>query len=97
MPMSAWIALAALSVTVSIQGAGFAFFMGRLSQRVQSLEKTSDDEAGMFEKFIRLDEQMKVANKNLEQMDRHLQGINRQLANIATANFKSAIAGEHVG
>ncbi|MBI1405716.1 MAG: hypothetical protein GC145_06275 [Caulobacter sp.] len=95
MPLTAWIALAALFVTISLQGVGFAFFMGRLSQRVQSLEKTSDDEAGMFEKFIRLDEQMKVANKNLEAMDRHLQGINRQLANLGTANFKASLAGEH--
>lgn len=89
MSMPVGIALAGLFITISLQGAAFAFFMGRLTQRVITLEKAGEGDGDLSEKVIRLDEQMKVANKSLEQMDRHLQGINRQLANIATGAFKT--------
>lgn len=84
MPVAAWIALAGLFFTIVLQGAGFAFFMGRLSERTATLEREAKREAGLSEKVIRLEVQLEHANEKLDAMDRTLQGVNRQLANLAT-------------
>jgi hypothetical protein len=68
-----------------------AFWVGGLSQRVKQLEKESigDD---LRAKVIRLEVQMESAAATLEKVDRSLQGIHRQLANIASR--KSASLGD---
>jgi hypothetical protein len=83
MPLSAWIALAALFVTVTIQGLTFAFWAGRLSQRVTGLEKSGENDAGLGEKVIRLEVQMEHATEALRKVNSNLEGVNRQLGNIA--------------
>ncbi|MGA0604848.1 hypothetical protein ACO2Q0_02520 [Phenylobacterium sp. VNQ135] len=84
MPHAAWLALAGLFVTTLLQTAAFAFFMGRLFQKVEVLEKGAAGEAGVTEKVIRLEVEMKHANDQLASMNRHIEGVNRQLANLAT-------------
>ena len=83
MTMPAWIALAALFVSVSAYGAIFAFNLGRLSQRVQALEHSSEGDATVSEKVIRLTVEMEHANAALTKMGNQLEGVNRQLGNIA--------------
>lgn len=87
MPFPAWLALAGLAFTTLLQTATFAFFMGRLFQKVEALERAATGDASLNDKVIRLEVQMENANANLASMDRHLQGVNRQLANIATGQL----------
>lgn len=84
MPHSFWLALAGLAFTMILQGGAFAFFLGRLTERTATLEREAKREAGVSEKVIRLEVQLEHANENLDAMDRTLQGVNRQLANLAT-------------
>lgn len=84
MPPSAWIALGGLFFGMAVQGALFAFFMGRQSERIATLEREAKREAGLSEKVVRLEVQMENAIKEMESINRTLQGVNRQLATIAT-------------
>lgn len=84
MPVAAWFALAGLFLTVLLQGAAFAFFLGRLTERTSTLEREAKREAGLSEKVIRLEVQLEHANEKLDSLDRTMQGVNRQLANLAT-------------
>lgn len=84
MPLPAWLALAGLFFTTILQTAAFAFFMGRLFQKVEVLERASSGDASLNDKVIRLEVQMENANTNLASMTRQMEGVNRQLANLAT-------------
>jgi len=83
MTLPSWIALASLFVLISLQGLAFAFWAGRLSQRVTGLEKQGDGDATLAEKVIRLTVEMEHANASLLKMGNQLEGVNRQLGNIA--------------
>lgn len=84
MPVGAWISLAGLFVAVSVYGATFAFFLGRQSQRIATLESEAKREQGLAENVARLDERLKGAAEKIEHFDRTMQGVQRQLANLAT-------------
>lgn len=84
MPVAAWIALASVVFGMSMQAAVFAFFVGRLTERVATLEREAKREAGLSDKVTRLEVQMENAIKEMESVNRTLQGVNRQLATIAT-------------
>jgi hypothetical protein len=84
MPPSAWISLAGLFVAMSAYGATFSYFLGKQSQRITNLERDANREAGLSEKVTRLEVQVEHAVKELESLGRTMQGVNRQLANIAT-------------
>lgn len=58
--------------------AALCFWMGVLSQRVRQLEKDSDRGS-----LIELKVKMAAVEKTVGNIDSALQGINRQLANIA--------------
>ena len=60
-----------------------AFWVGGLSQRVKQLEKDAVGDE-MRDKLTRLDVHMENAQAALEKMERQLQVVHRQLANIAT-------------
>ncbi len=94
MPIAAWIALASLFVAVSIQGLLYAYFMGRLTQRVSSLESAGSRDAELFEKVIRLDERQQSGNDKLEALHRDMGNIQRQLANLSTKGGISPFAAE---
>lgn len=84
MPASAWLALGGLFLTVSLQGVAFAFFLGRQAERITALERDAKRDVGLSESVARLDERLKHATEQLERFDRGLQGVSRQLANLAT-------------
>lgn len=83
------VALGSLAVLVVGHIALTAFYFGKLSQRVASLEKESEGMAGVSEKVTRLEVQMDTAIKTLEKLDTHMVGAQRQLANIAARHFET--------
>lgn len=68
-----------------------AFWMGVLSQRVRQLEKDCD-RGSLLERVTRLEVKMDGADKKLDHIDTNMQGINRQLANIAMNKVGEAVA-----
>jgi hypothetical protein len=84
MPPAAWISLGGLFLAMSAYGATFAFFLGRQSERISTLEREAKRDVGLTESVARLDERLKHTTEQLERFDRGLQGVNRQLANLAT-------------
>ena len=87
MPVGAWIAMGGLSVTVCVYGATFAFFLGRQAERISTLEREAKREAGLAESVARLEERLRAQGEKLEHFDRTMQGMSRQLANIATSKM----------
>lgn len=81
--VSAWIGVASLAFTVLIQTALMAFWLGRLSQRVTSVEKAGEGRQDLADKVTRLTVEMEHANAALTKMGREMEGVNRQLGNIA--------------
>lgn len=67
-----------------------AFWMGVLSQRVRQLEKDSDRGA-VSTQVTRLEVKMETAEKKLDSIDSHLQGVARQLGNVAMGRVGQAI------
>lgn len=69
-----------------------AFWVGALSERVKTLRKDVDalngrheaevGEGGMLERMIRMEVNLENATKQLESLDRHMQGVQRQIANM---------------
>ncbi|MDB5458166.1 MAG: hypothetical protein JWP92_3751 [Caulobacter sp.] len=84
MPPAAWIALCGLFFAIAVQGAAFAYMLGRQAERIAVLERENKRDAGVSESVARLDERLKHTTEQLERFDRGLQGVNRQLANLAT-------------
>lgn len=80
---SAWIGVASLVFAFFLQTAAFAFWMGRLSQRVMSVEKAGEGRQDLADKVTRLTVEMEHANAALTKMGREMEGVNRQLGNIA--------------
>lgn len=83
MPPAAWIAFASLAFAVLGAVASGAFMLGRVSQRVTALEKRADDDAGLMEKVVTLEVEMKHANASLTKLSRDMEWVSRQLGNIA--------------
>lgn len=69
-----------------------AFWVGALSERVKNLRKDVDTlnarhdaemgEGGLLERVIRMGVNLENATKQLESLDRHMQGVQRQIANL---------------
>ena len=83
MPPSAWIALASLAAVIFIQTAVVAFALGRLFQRVMQVEVATADRGELSDKVTRLQVEMEHANAALSKVGREMEGVNRQLGNIA--------------
>ena len=83
MPPSAWIALASLAFGLLSAVATGAFMLGRVSQRVTALEDRAAEDAGLMAKVITLEVEMKHTNATLAKLAREMEGVNRQLGNIA--------------
>lgn len=81
--VSAWVGVLGLALGVFLQSIALSFWLGRLSQRLSTVERSTDDRAGVGDKVIRLEVQMEAANKTLEKVGREMEGVNRQLGNIA--------------
>lgn len=83
MPPSAWIALASLAAVMLIQTSVVAFALGRLVQRVATVEKASEDRGELSDKVTRLTVEMEHANNTLNKLVNNSENVNRQLGNIA--------------
>lgn len=69
-----------------------AFWVGSLSERVKNLRRDVDKvvaredaetgEGGMLERMIRMEIKLESATTQLESLDRHMQGVQRQFANL---------------
>lgn len=88
MPTTAWIAIASLGLAITVQTAAFAYFLGRLSQRVDGLSKAGEghgDVALAFAEFKgSVEATMKAQGGHIESIDRTMQGMQRTLSTLAT-------------
>ena len=91
MPPSAWIALASLAAVLFIQTAVVAFALGRLFQRVTQVETATADRGELSDKVTRLQVEMEHANAALSKVGREMEGVNRQLGNIAMNRVGAAV------
>lgn len=89
MPYSAWIGVASLAFTVLLQTAVLSFWLGRLSQRVLTIEKATEGNDGLMEKVVKLEVEMTHATAALDKVGREMEGIHRQLGNIAMGRVGS--------
>ncbi|MGH6979027.1 MAG: hypothetical protein ACRED4_07030 [Brevundimonas sp.] len=87
MTPSAWIALASLAAVLFVQTAVVAFALGRLFQRVTTVEKASDSMAVLADKVTRLSVQMEHMEGGVSKLGREMEGVNRQLGNLAMGHL----------
>lgn len=90
MPPSAWIALASLAAVMLVQTSVVAFALGRLVQRVATVEKASEDRSELSDKVTRLTVEMEHANNTLNKLVNNSENVNRQLGNIAMGRVGQA-------
>lgn len=83
-----------LGLVILVQTAAVAFFGGKLSQRMVSAEKRLGeqdtkiehklgDQSVLVEKVVRLQVQMEHSNTTLDKVSAAVEGVQRQLGNIA--------------
>lgn len=80
---SAWAGIVSLAFAILLQTAVLAFWLGRLSQRVLTLEAAGEGRQDTGDKVTRLTVEMEHANAALTKLGREMEGVNRQLGNIA--------------
>lgn len=94
MTLAPLLSLLALGFAILVQTALVAFFGGKMSQRMTSAEKRlgeqdtkidnkMGDHSVLVEKVVRLQVQMEHSNATQDKMAFTLEGVNRQLGNIA--------------
>lgn len=82
-----WISFASLAFTIFTSTAVLSFMLGRLSQRVTHVEQRTDSHGSVADKVTELGVEMRHANTTLSKQGSQLEGIHRQLANIATGRI----------
>jgi hypothetical protein len=90
MNAEAWLAFAALSLTMVLALVAFAFMLGVLSQRVKSLEDQRSREAGLGDRLVRLETLMEGFQPTLESINTHIVGLQRQVGNLASKRLGGA-------
>lgn len=86
--------LLSLGLAILVQTAVVAFFGGKISQRMTSAEKRLGeqdtkiehklgDQSVLVEKVVRLQVQMEHSNNTLDKVSASMEGVQRQLGNIA--------------
>ncbi|WP_296168734.1 hypothetical protein [uncultured Brevundimonas sp.] len=80
---SAWAGIVSLAFAILVQTAFFAFWLGRVSQRLMSLEEHSKGREDVADKVIRLTVEMEHVNAALGKLVNNSESVNRQLGNIA--------------
>lgn len=83
MEASTWIAFGSLAFGFVVQTALIAFWAGRMSQRVANVEQGLSINADLNNKVTRLCVEQEATSKALEKMGREMEGVHRQLGNIA--------------
>ncbi|MFC5370943.1 hypothetical protein ACFPIF_00150 [Brevundimonas faecalis] len=79
-----WLALASLCAGLFVQVAVFAFMLGRLSQRVTTLERDGSALQGIRDAVTKLTVQMETAQADITHISRDVSGLQRSLSNIVT-------------
>jgi hypothetical protein len=92
MTPSAWIALGSLAVALGVHAVVVAFMMGKLVQRVSNVEREVGDRASMNDTVIELKVKMGHVETEMQKQSAALEGIHRQLGNIAMNRI--GLAGE---
>lgn len=80
---SAWIALGSLGLVMIAHAVTAAFFAGKQSQRITNLERDVGDRNTMNDTVIELKVKMGHVETQLNKQSSTLEGIHRQLGNIA--------------
>ena len=84
MTPSVWVAMAGLFAGLFVQVAVFAFMLGRLSQRVNTLERDGSALQGIRDAVTKLTVQMDTAQGDISHISRDVSGLQRSLSNIVT-------------
>ncbi len=94
--MREYVPIFSFAVLLFIQSTGFAFWLGRLSAdhgaRLTKLEEMAKSEISTRDEVIRLRTIVDNLQKVMESMDRSMQGVQRQLANLANMKFNPGAA-----
>lgn len=90
--LSNGVALGSLFLAFVVQTATIAFWLGRMSQRVQAVEKGLEGHGDLTKTVTELKVEQSHTNRALDKLGREMEGVHRQLANIATGRI--GIAGE---
>lgn len=85
--VGSWVGVIGLAITFLIQSIAIAFWLGRLSQRVETVESKIESSDSLMSKVVKLEVKMDHVEIATSKAATALEGVNRQLANIATRNF----------
>lgn len=83
MTASAWVAVGSLGVGIILHMIAAAFFYGKQSQRLSHVEQAVGDRASTGDTVIELKVKMEHVEAQMQKQSASLEGINRQLGNIA--------------
>lgn len=92
MTTSLWIALASLAFAIEVQAIIAAFALGKAFQRISQVERDTEDRTSMAATVIELKVKMEHVEEQMRKQSSALEGINRQLGNIAMNRI--GLAGE---
>jgi hypothetical protein len=81
-----WIAFGSLLALLFVQTASIAYFLGTLSSRARSntdrIDKLENSE--FLERMAKMETEMSHLRSDVQKIDRHVEGANRQLAALAS-------------
>lgn len=83
MTTSLWIALGSLAFAIEVQAIIAAFALGKAFQRISQVERDTEDRASTSSTVIELKVKMEHVEEQMRKQSGSLEGINRQLGNIA--------------
>lgn len=83
MTVSAWVAFGSLSLAIVVYAVTSAFALGRAFQRITHVEREISDRSAMNDKVIEMGVKIAHIEAQLPKMSASMEGINRQLGNIA--------------
>ena len=72
----------AIGIAVVIQGAGFSFWLGALSNEVKNLKADAAKRDSLNDSVIRLEAAAEQTEKTLNKLSSAVEGVQRQLANL---------------
>ena len=84
MDASAWIALAGLAVVVIVQSGGMLFALGRLFEKVRSLEEQAVGHRAMSDSVIRLEGSMDHLGSKLDGFSQRFEMLAARMAEDRT-------------
>jgi len=91
MTPSVWVAMAGLFAGLFVQVAVFAFMLGRLSQRVTTLERDGSALQGIRDAVTKLTVQMDTAQGDISNINQTVSGVQRSLSNIMTGRASKVV------